>query len=129
MPSLDDVLGRRPDLAARWHALEEAVWASDAVPAATLEAVRLRLATLLDAAAERAHRRPGVEPATRDDPATAACVDYAETMVVDPHGVTDEMAAAVTDHFGGEGLTVLTTAVAVWDGIMRAERMLGVTER
>ncbi len=140
---LDAVLGLRPDLHERWRAMERRVWAGGRVDPVILELARLRVAELLRADAQLAVRtREAAEAGLdedlaasvsrwpRDDrftPAMRAVLAYAETFVIDPHRLDDDDVAAVTEHLGEAGLTALTTGLALWEGIGRFERVMGVS--
>lgn len=61
----------------------------------------------------------GPMPSANGD-AEAAVVDFVELFVIDPHAVTDEIAAAVVGHLGEVGAAALTTIVAVEEARLRA---------
>jgi alkylhydroperoxidase family enzyme len=139
--TLDDLLGIRPDLAELWHRLEDELWQDGTVDPVVLELCRLRVAQLHGAGASLARRTEAAVAAglteelvaalsswPTDDrfagPARAA-LTVTELFVVDPHAVTDDHVAELLDAVGASALTTVATALAVWDGISRFERVLG----
>lgn len=55
----------------------------------------------------------------------AACVSLAEQFVMDPQGITDDMATAAKLEVGDPGLVALLEALAMFDGFCRFQLMLG----
>jgi len=135
-----DVLGLRPDLAARHEHLLDVLW--EAVDPVLLELCRLRMATLMGAAAAVAERSPAAVdagltedlvrrlPAWPSDPAfdgpARAALAFTEQHVVDHHGITDDHVRDLTEALGADGVVALTTALGVWDAQHRLDLALGV---
>lgn len=112
-----EVLSMKPELATLLQAMERQVADHGAVSGDVLAQCRARVA----------HLR-GLAPAVVtevDAPSAHVCVDYAEQFALDAHGVTDAQAAAVVEAIGSDGLVVLTSALALWEAMMRIERTLG----
>ena len=55
-----------------------------------------------------------------------ACLAFAEKFVLQPHGVTDEDAAAVAAHLSDKEMIAFTEALAVFDGFTRFRIILGI---
>lgn len=139
--TLDDLLGMRPDLAELWHRLEDELWRDPTADPVVLELCRLRVAQLHGAGASSARRTPAAVEAgltedlvaalpswptdDRFDAPARAALTVTELFVLDPHAVTDDQVAGLLDAVGASGLTTFATALAVWDGISRFERVLG----
>lgn len=137
-----DVLALRPELAAAHDALLDTIW--EQVDPVLLELCRLRMAKLMGAATAQAERSPQalaagltedlVErlPRWPEDPAFTdahrAAMAFAEQLVIDHHGTTDDQVAALTAALGAEGVVALTTALGVWDNQHRLDLALGVVE-
>lgn len=138
--TVDDVLSKRPDLAELWRRLDAELWTDPTVDPVLLELCRIRVAQLHRAEAFGRHRTPAAVAAglreelvealpmwavdDRFDEARRAALTVAELFVVDVHAVTDEQMASVNDALGPSALTTFGTALAVWDGICRFERVL-----
>lgn len=117
-------------------------WEDGLVEPVTLELCRLRVAQLLGCEAELAHRfAPAVEAGLTEaqvaalarwptapelDDGHRACLTIAERFVQDPHGLTDDEAAAARAHLGDAGLVALLEALALFDGFTRFRVLLGV---
>lgn len=138
--SIDRVLALRPELAELWHRLDDELWTDPTADPVLLELCRIRVAQLHRAEGSASHRTPAAVAAGLDedvvealpmwavderfDKAKRAALTVTELFVVDVHGVTDEHMAAVSDALGPSALTTFGTALAVWDGICRFERVL-----
>ncbi len=138
--SIDRVLSMRPDLAELWHRLDAELWTDPTADPVLLELCRIRVAQLHRAEGSAGHRTPAAVAAgltdelvealprwavdDRFDEATRAALAVAELFVVDVHSVTDDQMAAVGEALGPSALTTFGTALAVWDGICRFERVL-----
>ncbi|MEM9711053.1 MAG: carboxymuconolactone decarboxylase family protein [Actinomycetota bacterium] len=138
--SIDRALALRPELAELWHRLDDELWTDPTMDPIVLELCRLRVAQLHRASGSGAHRTraavdaglteelvdalPSWSTDDRFDATTRAALTVAELFVMDVHAVTDEQMAAVTAALGPSALTTFTTALAVWDGICRFERVL-----
>lgn len=48
-----------------------------------------------------------------------ACLAFTEVYVMDAAAITDELAAAVKEHFGDSGLVMLIEALGLLDGVIR----------
>jgi alkylhydroperoxidase family enzyme len=140
------VVGRRPEYAAALRAVDDALWAQDVVDPIVLELCRLRIAQLLGASEESSRRTPAALAAGLDeqmvselqqwptsdrfDARLRSCLGYAEQVLVDAQGVTDEQAAAVVASVGDAGLLVLSYACGFFETNARARLVLapeGVT--
>jgi len=140
--ALDRVFGLRPNLYADVRRLLALFSERRLIDAVVLELCRLRTAELLGCASELAVRwaaasdaglteakvsvlaRWPTDPAFTD--AERACLTVAERFVLDPHGLTDDEAAAARRHLGDAGLVALLEALALFDGLARFRIMLGV---
>jgi len=140
--SLDQLFGLRPNLYADLRALLAVFVERRLIDPVLLELCRLRTAQLLECAAELAVRwqpardaglaeakvavlsRWPADPSFTD--AERACLTVAERFVLDPHGLTDDEAAAARAHLGDAGLVALLEALALFDGFARFRVMLGV---
>lgn len=138
----DEVLGRRPELAAEHRRLAEVLWSGPVSPV-TLELCRLRMATLLRCAPALEERTPAATaagldeeriarlPAWPSDPGFSAeertCIAFAEQYVIDHHGVSDADVAALVEALGPDGVVAFTTALVVWECQHRFDNALGVT--
>jgi len=129
------VFGLRPELYARYRDFDELFWRSRPVAPALLDLCRLRMAQILGCPA-RPRSDAGVGAAQwaalegwrKDDsfaPVERACLHLAEKFLLDPHGVGDEDAAAVTLHLGDAGMVALVEALALFDGFLRFGAILG----
>ena len=143
---LEEVAGLRPAYADALRAVEAAVWGQDVVEPELLELCRLRIAQMLDA--DPSETRPPIAVAldgARDpalDPALVAqlrqwptsdgfterqrvALGFAEQLVVDAQGVSDEHAAQVIACIGDGGFLVLTYACGFFETTQRATIVLG----
>jgi alkylhydroperoxidase family enzyme len=121
------VLREQPDVAAHLAAAHDEAW--NTIDPVLLELVRLRVAMLLDNAAERAVRTPAAVAAGFDEalaaelprwptsplfgPRERACLDLTEQWVIDVASVSDAQTQAVTDVLGPEGLAGFAAALLV----------------
>lgn len=94
--------------------------------AAIRENVEARLLDLCEARIDlllgRAPWPEGVVLAPRE----RALLAFVEQYALDAHGVTDDMTAALHEHFAEPELAALTVAVAFFDGSARFAKALGV---
>jgi alkylhydroperoxidase family enzyme len=118
------------------------IWTQPYIPATTLELCRLRIARLLQCAPELLHRQPEAvamglseQKIARlqhygDDPqfsqAERACLEFTEVYCQDPQAITDDLAAAVVDHYGDEGLVLLVQALGLFNGLARMSVLLDI---
>lgn len=135
---LDRVLGLCPELHADYRAFRALCCA--AVDADVLELCRLRVLRLVGSGAEASAHDEPVTGARLDarklaalptwptapqfTPCERACLEFAEQFVMDPHGISDAQAAAVSAHLGAAGLVALTEALALFEGFARVGAML-----
>ena len=124
---LDAVLSDRPALAGQLAELERAAWS--AVDPVLLELCRVRIAMLLGCADEARARSEeaiaaGLEEAVLADlslwPTSPrfgarerACLAFCEQFVIDVAGLDDDLAFAVSEHLGSQGLADFTAALLV----------------
>ena len=126
------VVSLRPAYAAAFHEVLDAIWDQDVVDATTLELCRLRIAQMLGATPTP--ERVDADTFTalsrwptddRFDARMRVALGYAEQVLLDAQGVTDEHAATVIDALGEPGFLVLTYACGVFETTQRAELVLG----
>lgn len=137
--TLDRVVNHRPAYAAAMRDVEAAIWAQDAVDPQLLELCRLRIAQLLDAPDDFATRSPGAAGLDESLVATLrqwptapgfteaqrVCLGYAEQLLVDAQGVTDDDAAQVIATLGEGAFLVLAYSCGFFETTMRARILLG----
>jgi alkylhydroperoxidase family enzyme len=137
----DRVIDLRPEYGAALRAVESALWAQDAIDPVALELCRLRIAQLLRCTDAFAERTPIAVAAGLDDDMVSvlprwstderfdarqrACLGYAEQLLIDAQGVTDEHAAAVIAAIGEGGFLVLTYGCGLFETTQRARLVLG----
>lgn len=108
-----------PGVAAAFEHLVDGVWDGRVDPA-LLEACRQRVCRLVGAPTD-AGRPAGAPVASSDhEPATAACLAFTEMWVVDPHAVTDELAARVRAHLDDAAASAFTIGLATMEAQARA---------
>lgn len=121
------VLHDHPDVLGSLDALRDATWAT--VDPVILELCRLRIATLLGCDHELHTRMPRATQAGLDEAKIAelgrwptsslysewerTCLTLCEQFVLDVSGIDDELALAVGDRLGPQGLRDLLTALLV----------------
>jgi alkylhydroperoxidase family enzyme len=139
----EDVIDARPKYAAAMRDVEAALWNQSLVSPVTLELCRLRIAALLGCEAALRHRTPEALTAGLDETVVAslphwptdpgfdsclrACLGYAEQLLIDAQGVSDELANAVIDEIGEGGFLVLTYACGLFETTQRARLILRAT--
>lgn len=129
MSWLDGPIAELPVGGDELRALYEGLWDAGVEPE-TLELCRLRMATLIGAAAEPAvdaelvAALPSWPTAPAFTDAQRAALAFAEQYVIDPHGFTDADGARLQEHFTDEQLATLTIAVATFDALARARAVL-----
>lgn len=135
---LERVAALRPAYADALRDVEAAVWDQDAVEPELLELCRLRIAQMLGADAT-ATQPPVAVPLgsdlvaeLRQWPTSGAFTErqrvglgFAEQLVVDAQGVSDEQAASVIASLGDGGFLVLTYACGFFETTQRASIVLG----
>ena len=107
-----------PGVAAAFIHLVDGVWDGRVDPA-LLERCRRRVCELVGAPADtgRHHRAPA--PAD-DDETVAACLAFTEMWVIDPHAVTDELAAAVRARLDDAEAAAFTIGLATIEAQARS---------
>jgi hypothetical protein len=113
--SLGHALALRPDLQAGYHALEAALAAEPSLDPALLTRCRARVAALF-----------GVP----DDASMAAddvAVEFTEQLVLDAHGVTDDLVTRLAAVLSPRAIVTLAQAIVVWEGQLRIAHCLDVT--
>ncbi|MDW3220279.1 MAG: hypothetical protein R8F63_16845 [Acidimicrobiales bacterium] len=120
MPTLADLPS---DVAASFAALVDGVWDGRMDPT-ILEACRQRACALIGAPPDAGRHRSEPEPAA-DTPATRACLAFTEVWVIDPHAMTDELAAEVRRHLGDAQVAAFTIGLATIEAQARAALALG----
>lgn len=136
---LERVASLRPAYAAALRDVEAAVWGQDQLEPELLELCRLRIAQMLQA--DEQVTEPPVRVVLdsvllaqlRQWPTSDAfterqriCLGFAEQLVVDAQGVSDEHAASVIATIGDGGFLVLTYACGFFETTQRASIVLGV---
>ncbi len=138
----DRVFGLRPGLYEDFRNFFSLFWSLRPIDPIILELCRLRIAQVLggdavpsfDQAVTGASALPPEKIAALEDWRQAAvfsdreraCLAFAEKFVLQPHGVTDEDAAAVTAHLSDKEMIAFTEALAVCDGFTRFRIILGI---
>lgn len=123
------------------RAVDAAIWEQDALDPVVLELCRLRIAQLLGSGAALRERTPAASAAGLSEATVAAlpgwpsseefddrqrtCLGYAEQVLMDAQGVTDEQAADVMAAVGEGGFLVLTYACGFFETTQRARLVLG----
>jgi hypothetical protein len=109
-------LGRRPELAAGFARMTDALGRANGLSPLVLDAVTHRVRVLMRLAS-------GPTPG-EGDPQVDAAVAVAEMFVIDPHGLEDAVVSRATSQLGEDGVIALMTALALADGFGRFERLL-----
>jgi alkylhydroperoxidase family enzyme len=141
--SFERIVSHRPRYAAVLADIEAALWQQDAVSPLLLELCRLRIAQLLGCDVALVHRTPQAVAAGLDEslvrslsqwPTDArfsgqarVCLGYAEQLLMDAQGVSDEEADRVIDAVGQGGFLVLAYACGLFETTQRARLMIGAT--
>lgn len=107
-----------PRVASAYAHLLDGVWDGRVDPA-LLERCRVRVCELVGADPD-AGRRPDAPPPASDDDRVAACLAFTEMWVIDPHAVTDDMAAAVRRHLTDAEASAFTIGLATIEANARA---------
>ena len=102
--------------------LLDGVWDGRVDPG-LLERCRLRVCNLVGVPAGTGRHRSAPSPAPDDD-RVVACLAFTEMWVIDPHAVTDEIAAAVREHLDDREVAAFTIALATIEAQARAGRAL-----
>ena len=112
--TLDEALALTPHLQAGYRALDAALAAETSLDAAVLDRCRARVATLCGA---------GAGPS---GDASDVVLEFVEQLVLDAHGVTDDLVARLRTVLPPRAIVTLAQAVVVWEGRQRIARCLGV---
>jgi alkylhydroperoxidase family enzyme len=134
---LDRVVNLRPAYADAMHEVEAALRAQDVLEPELLELCRLRITQLLaaDDDATRASAVTTLDASVVDNlrqwptapvfsERQRACIGFAEQVLLDAQGVSDEQAAQVVDVIGEDGFLVLTYACGFFETTSRARILL-----
>ena len=114
--TLAEALALRPDLLAGYRALEAAVAAEPELDARLHACCRARVATLCGAGASP------LDAGGSED----VVLEFVEQLVLDAHGMTDDLVARLGARLSPRALVALAQAVVVWEGEHRLARTLGV---
>jgi alkylhydroperoxidase family enzyme len=130
------IVGQRPRYAAALADIEVAVWQQEAVDPLLLELCRLRIAQLLGCTVALVYRTPEAVAAGLDENLVRSlsqwptdvrfsdqervCLGYAEQLLLDAQGVSEEEADRVIDAIGQGGFLVLTYACGLFETLQRA---------
>ncbi len=141
--SFEGIIRQRPRYAAALADIEAALWQQEIIGPSLLELCRLRIAQLLGCEAALVHRTPEAIAAGLDEdlvsslsqwPTDArfsdqarACLGYAEQLLIDAQGVSDEDADRIIDAVGQGGFLVLTYACGLFETTQRARLTIGAT--
>ncbi|MCU1343765.1 MAG: hypothetical protein JWL70_31 [Acidimicrobiia bacterium] len=131
--AFDQVVNHRPDYADALRRVEAAIWHQELVDTELLQLCQRRIAQLL-------RHRSSADPGATElvdavsswptDPRFSdrhrVCLAYAEQLLIDAEGVTDQQAAAVVDALGEGGFMVLTYACGFFETRTRADLVLGL---
>lgn len=139
--NMDELLAGLPVVNDRLRELHDELWTSSAADPVTLELCRLRMAQLIGSQADLAvryapARAEGLDESRIEslgdwpvsdlfDERDRAALNFAEKYVIDPHSVTDDDCARLSEHFSPEELAALTTGLALFDGLARFRVALG----
>ena len=138
--SFERAFGLRPNLFDAWRRFAVLLWDAGLVDPIVLELCRLRIGQMHGAACPPQATNPASLPARKaDDLATwwrsdaydeteRACLRFAEQFALDPKGITDAEAAALTGALGDAGTVAFVEALAIFDGFARFARILELGE-
>ncbi len=113
-----------PAVASPLGDLIDGIW-DGRVDAALVERCRRRICLMLGADPSTARHRDAPQIGPELDERDHACLAFAEQWMLDPHAVTDALAAGVTDHLAPAECAAFTIALAVIEAQVRAEMTLG----
>ena len=136
------VLGLRPEVLARHEDLVSRIWRDGGPDPQVLEMCRLRIAQLHASTYDAALRsEPAVSAGLTEDKINELglysssplyseherrALAFAEHYVMDVHGITDEVFAAVAEGMTSAQMAAFTFALGIFDGLTRFRVMLGV---
>jgi hypothetical protein len=114
--TLGDALALTPDLLDGYRALEATFAAEPELDAARRARCRARVALLLGAPGDHDPSGSG----------TDVVLELVEQLVLDAHGVSDDLVARVRSVLSPRAIVTLAQAVVVWEGQYRLARCLDV---
>ncbi|MGA2306264.1 MAG: hypothetical protein ABSH29_19085 [Acidimicrobiales bacterium] len=141
--SFERIVSHRPRYAAVLADIEVALWQQEAVSPLLLELCRLRIAQLLGCGVALVQRTPQAVAAGLDESLVSSlsqwptdprfsgqarvCLGFAEQLLMDAQGVSDEEADRVVDAVGQGGFLVLAYACGFFETTQRARLVVGAT--
>jgi alkylhydroperoxidase family enzyme len=141
---LDEVLALTP-AAEAFRRFRDAVWADTFSDPRLLELCRLRMAQILGRDATSMPRHPEAVSMGLDDGQVLALgawlssplfsardravLAFAEQVLIDPHGVTDDDCKLVRTYLTDPECAALTMGLALIEAILRVELVLGADEQ
>ncbi|WP_101760216.1 carboxymuconolactone decarboxylase family protein [Oceanicoccus sp. KOV_DT_Chl] len=136
------IFSLRPNLWADYQRFIAVLWQRTSLSVVILELTRLRVAQLhnckpelnrryqlaIDAGLveEKIQQLSQWHTANVFSRSERGCLELAELFVIDPHAISDEVAAAVQHSLGDNGFVALMEALAMFDGFCRFQLMLDV---
>jgi alkylhydroperoxidase family enzyme len=139
--TFESIVSQRPHYAAALADIEVALWRQEVIAPLLLELCRLRVAQLLGCGVALAHRTPEAVAAGLDENLVRSlpqwptdigfsdqervCLGYAEQILIDAQGVSDEDADRVIHAVGQGGFLVLTYACGLFETTQRARLIIG----
>ena len=114
--TLGDALALTPDLLAGYRALEQALAADPELDGALRARCRARVALLLGVPGDHHPSGSGAD----------VVLELVEQLVLDAHGVSDDLVARVRSVLSPRAIVTLAQAVVVWEGQYRLARCLDV---
>jgi alkylhydroperoxidase family enzyme len=141
---LERVLGLRPELLAGFRTLHARLWDGRTLDPELLEVCRLRIAQLHGATGElRVRHRAAMDAGLTEEKVAALAhhgssplyneqerraLAYAEQLVVDVHGITDDQFAALAGDLEPSEAVALTLALGLVDALARFRSTLALDE-
>jgi hypothetical protein len=122
MPTLADL---SPNIASEFEALIDGVWDGRVDPG-LLERCRVRMCELVGAPHDAGRHTSEPAPAL-DGPLVDDLLAFAELWIIDPHAVTDEIAAAVRQHLSDHEVAAFTIGLDTIEAQARLAIALGPT--
>ncbi|MFT5203538.1 MAG: hypothetical protein ACI9C1_002938 [Candidatus Aldehydirespiratoraceae bacterium] len=122
MPTLADL---SPNIAIEFAALIDGVWDGRMDPG-LLERCRVRMCELIGAPPDAGRHASTPTPAI-DGPLVDDVLAFAELWIIDPHAITDDMAAAVRRHLNDREVAAFTIGLATIEAQARLAIALGAT--
>ena len=115
--TLGDALALTPDLLAGYRVLEQALAADPELDGALRARCRARVALLLGVPGDHYPSGSGADDVV---------LELVEQLVLDAHGVSDDLVARVRSVLSPRAIVTLAQAVVVWEGQYRLARCLDV---